>query len=112
MNRGFTLLEVLIALTVLSISMLGVYRLSSMSIDISDYSIRRADAVETGYLRVLEKMNYPTKLFKDKEVREDKTEILFKEESEPAFFPDVDEVTITTTIDGATSVYIYYEKPQ
>jgi prepilin-type N-terminal cleavage/methylation domain-containing protein len=110
MNRGFTLLEVLIALAVLSISMLGVYRLSAMSVDVSDYATRKAESVEAGYQRILEEMNYPGKLFKDKEEREDGTQIVYKEESTPTMFPGVDEKSVTTTINGASSVYIYYEK--
>jgi len=108
MNRGFTLLEVLIALAVLSISMLGVYRLSAVSIDVSDYAVRKADAVEIGYQRVLEQINYPGKLFKDKTTIDGK-EIEYNLKSEPTPFPGVDKKTLTTTANGAESVYIYYE---
>lgn len=110
MKRGFTLLEVLIALTVLSISMLGIYRLSAMSVDTSDYAIRKAIVVESGYQRVLEVLNYPGKVFKDKGENALGYEVEYSSDELPTMFPGVKEISLTAEYDGAESTYVYYEK--
>ncbi|ADD67283.1 hypothetical protein Dacet_0485 [Denitrovibrio acetiphilus DSM 12809] len=110
MKKGFTLLEVLIAMTVLSISMLGVYRLSAMSVDMSDYSVKRTMVVEAGYQRVLETLNYPSKVFKDTGKNAMGIEVLYSSDSEPTMFTGVDEITLRAEYEGVTSTYVYYEQ--
>jgi len=109
-KKGFTLLEVLISLTVLSISMLGIYRLSAISVDTSDYAIKKAIVVESGYQRVLEVLNYPGKVFKDTGENALGYEVKYSSEEQPTLFPGVDEITLTAEYEGATSTYVYYEK--
>jgi len=110
MNRGFTLLEVLIALAILSISMLGIYRLAYMSADTAEYSQRKAYITEAGYQRVLELMNYPGKNFKDTKKTPEGTEIKFTTETGAAIYSGVEEVKLTCEAKDAKAVYYYYEK--
>lgn len=110
MNKGFTLLEVLIAIAVLSISLLGVYRLSAMSVETSEYAQKKAIVVEAGYQRVLEIINYPGKVFKNRGKNALGYEINFKSKTDPTLFPGVDQVSLTAQYKGAESTYVYYEK--
>lgn len=110
MRKGFTLLEVLIAIAVLSISMLGVYRLSAMSVDTSEYAARKAMVVEAGYQRVLEVINYPGKVFKDRGRNALGDKINYSTESEPTMFPGVNEISLKAEFEGVASTYVYYEK--
>jgi len=110
MKKGFTLLEVLIALAVLTVSMLGIYRLSSMSIETAGYAVSKSMVTEAGYQRVLELINYPGKIFKDKSKNAEGLLINYKTESKPTILPGVDEISITAEYEGVASTYIYYEK--
>ncbi len=110
MRRGFTLLEVLIAMVVLSVSMLGVYRLSAMSVETSDYAVQKTMVVEAGYQRVLEIINYPGKVFKDRGRNALGIKVNFTSESIPTLFPGVDEINLKAEYDGVTATYVYYEK--
>jgi len=110
MKRGFTLLEVLIAMAVLSISMLAIYRLSAMSVEMSDYSKQRALVVEAGYQRVLEVLNYPGKVFRDKGRNVMGIKVNYSTESTPTMFPNVDEISLKTEYEGVSTTYVYYEQ--
>lgn len=110
MKKGFTLLEVLIAMAVLSISMLGIYRLSSMSVEMSEYSQQKALVTEAGYQRVLEILNYPGKVFKDRGRNVMGIKVNYTSESDATIFPGVDEITLTTEHEGVSTVYVYYEQ--
>ncbi|PLX67644.1 MAG: hypothetical protein C0602_09825 [Denitrovibrio sp.] len=110
MKKGFTLLEVLIALAVLSISMLGVYRLSAISVDTSAYALQKTIVVESGYQRVLEIINYPGKVFKENGKNALGYEVNYKSSQQPTLFPGVEEITLTAEYDGVESSYVYYER--
>ena len=110
MRKGFTLLEVLIALSVLSISMLGIYRLSAMSVDTADYAAKKAVVVESGYQRVLEILNYPGKVFKSTGENALGYEVKYSTEELPTILPGVDEISLKAEYEGVESTYIYYER--
>ncbi len=112
MNRGFTLLEVLIALVILSIGMLGVYRLAYVSADTASYSEQKAFVTEACYQRVMELMNYPGKNFKDKKRLPDGTEIKFSTETGAALYSEVNEMKLTCESNDIRAVYYYYESQQ
>jgi prepilin-type N-terminal cleavage/methylation domain-containing protein len=108
--KGFTLLEVLIALAVLSISMLGVYRLSAMSVETSQYAMNKALVAEAGYQRVLEILNYPGKVFRDNGKNPLGDRIYYSSQSDATILPGVDEISLTAEYNGVKTVYVYYEK--
>lgn len=112
MRKGFTLLEVLIAMAVLSISMLGIYRLSAMSVDMSDYAHKRSMVVEVGYQRVLEFINYPGRSFRENDNGQNvlRLKMKYTKEEEPTLFPGVTEITFTSEHEGVSSSYVYYEQ--
>lgn len=110
MNKGFTLLEVLIAVALLSISMLGIYRLSFASVSTSEYAKRKAYVNETAYQRILEQMNYKGRDFRDKKTLPDGTEIKFTSEQTRAVYEGVYEIKFTAEVKDVKSVYYYYEK--
>ncbi|MGD9807250.1 MAG: prepilin-type N-terminal cleavage/methylation domain-containing protein [Deferribacterales bacterium] len=110
MKKGFTLLEVLIAMAVLSISMLGIYRLSAMSVEMSDYAKEKTLVTEAGYQRVLEVLNYPGKVFKDKGRNVMGISVNYTSDTESTIFPGVNEITLTTEHEGVSTVYVYYEQ--
>lgn len=110
MSRGFTLLEVLIAIALLSISMLGIYRLSFASLDTTDYAQRKAFVNETAYQRILEQMNYPGKNFRDKKTLPDGTEIKFSTENVREVYEGISEIKLTAEVKDVKTVYYYYEK--
>jgi prepilin-type N-terminal cleavage/methylation domain-containing protein len=58
-SNSFTLLEVLIALSVLAISMLGVYSLLNQSISMEYRRSDREFLFQYGYERLLKKLNFP-----------------------------------------------------
>lgn len=64
---AFTLLEVLIALSVLAISMLGVYSLLNQSLNMEFRRSDREFLFQYGYERMLQKLNYPDSDLKDAE---------------------------------------------
>jgi len=108
-SKGFTLIEILIALAILSLSMLGIYRLTFVSLNASEYSVRKASVNEAGYLRVLEELNYPGRNFSEENELDDGTEIKFSSEKGTSLYPGVDEVKLTAEAKDAKSVYYYYE---
>ena len=66
-NKGFTLLEVLIALSVLAISMLGVYSLLNQSISMEYKRSDREFLLQYGYERMLKKINFSDSDLKEAE---------------------------------------------
>ncbi len=108
-KKGFTLLEVLITLAVLSISMLGVYSLLNLSLDTTIYSKDKLFVIERGYDRLSMMMNYPSKVYSDKEEYEG-IEVRYEFEYSSTPIPGVQEVRMTVAIDGAEASFVYYEE--
>ncbi len=106
---GFTLLEVLIALAVLSISMLGVYSLLKMSLDTNIYARDKYFVIERGYDRISRQLNYPSKIYEDRE-EYDGVEVKYTFEREATEIPTVQEVRMTVATDKAQVVFVYYEQ--
>lgn len=106
-KKGFTLLEVLIALSVLSISMLGVYSLIQISMDTSIYASDKLFVIERGYDRLSRQIIYPTKAFEDTEVYDNITvKYSFEKTSTP--IPSIEEVRMKVSTDKAETEFIYY----
>lgn len=108
-KNGFTLLEVLIALAVLSISMLGVYSLVKMSLDTTIYAKDKQFVIERGYDRLSRQMLYPTKVFEDTEVY-DGVMVKYSFERKATPVPMVEEVRMKVATDNAETEFVYYSQ--
>ena len=94
----------LIALAVLSISMLGVFTLVNQSIDIEDYADKKKFLIQQGYERVLKKLNYPEKTFRKAEQVKGRS-VKYEELKNKTILPDIDEIRIEITSGGLNSYY-------
>ena len=109
LKSGFTLIEVLIALTVLSISMLGIYSILNMSSRTLIAAKDKIFVIEKGYDRIARQINFPSKNFENVEDYDGKiVTYTFKKES--IGIPMVQQVTMTVSSDTASTKFIYYEK--
>ncbi len=108
-KKGFTLLEVLIALAVLSISMLGIYSLQNMSIHTLTASKEKMFVIERGYDRISRQINFPNKAYEEKEEYDGKI-ISYTFKKEASGVPMVQKITMTVATDKASVNFIYYEK--
>ncbi len=108
-KQGFTLLEVLIALAVLSTSMLGVYSLLKMSIDTNIYARDKYFVIERGYDRISRQIAYPSKIYEAKETY-DGIDVTYTFERKSTPIPTVQEVRMTVATDKAEVVFVYYEQ--
>lgn len=108
-KNGFTLLEVLIALVILSISMLGVYSLLKTSIDTNIYARDKYFVIERAYDRISRQISYPNKIYEEVEIY-DGIEVRYKFEREATQIPTVQEVRMTVATDKAEIVFVYYEE--
>lgn len=109
-RRGFTLLEVLISIAILSITMLGIYRMSYVSVSTSSYAKEKAYVDEACYQRVLEKLNFPKYDFKDDVTTSDGIKIKFTNTQQHSIYSGVQEIKQTAETDNAKSAYYYYEE--
>ncbi len=108
-EKGFTLLEVLIALAVLSIGMLGIYSLQSMSFNTLVASKEKMFVIERGYDRISRQINFPNKAYEETEDYDGKI-VTYKFEKTDSGVFGVQKVTLIVTTDSATASFVYYEK--
>lgn len=109
MKKGFTLIETLIALAVLSISMMGIYSIMNMSLNSSIRAKERMFLIERGYDRVARKINFPGKAFPEVEDYNG-VEVRYHLLEESVGIPGVKQVTMTISTDKAETKFIYYER--
>ena len=108
-NSGFTLLEVLIAMSVLAISMLSVYNLLNASINMVSYGKDKLEVIDKGYERVLIHSYYPRIARRDS-ITEDNKTIHYEYTSEQTGIPSVSQVKMKVSSDSAAVVYEYFER--
>lgn len=109
LKKGFTLLEVLIALAVLSISMLGIYSLQSMSMKALYTSKEKMFVIERAYDRIARQINFPNKAYEETEDYNG-TLVHYSFKKESSGVPAVQKITMTVSTDSATVSFVYYEK--
>lgn len=109
MRKGFTLIEVLVALSVLSISMLGIYALLNHAISTTDYSQSKLFAVNAGYERLLKQIHYPRISFSENEELDNKT-LTFTEKRQNTLLPGIMDVIMTVKSSEAAVEYEYFER--
>lgn len=108
-HKGFTLLEVLISLVILSTSMLGVYSMLKMSIDTNIYARDKYFVIERGYDRISRQISYPNKIYEETE-EYDGIKVNYTFERKATEIPSVQEVRMTVSTDKAQVVFVYYEQ--
>lgn len=109
LKKGFTLLEVLISLAVLSISMLGIYSLQSMSYTTLNASKEKMFVIERAYDRISRQINFPNKAYEETEEYDGKL-VHYSFKREASGIQMVQKVTMTVTTDNAVTSFVYYEK--
>jgi len=108
-QRGFTLLEVLIAMVVLAISLSGIYTLLKSNIDTTGYTMRKIELLEAGsdifYSLYTEPVIEPTPGFVDLKGYEG---IKYKVTESSLGLSYIREYTLTLKKDEAEIVYSFY----
>ncbi len=108
MKKGFTLLETLIALSLLTISLLGIYKLTDNAIFILSHSDSKSLSLQKAYERFLIKTNFPDKILP--EVITDSDGVCrFEEIKVPTILPQLTEVRLKATVNEDFAELIYYE---
>ncbi len=104
-SNGFTLIEVLIALVIVAISMLGIYELLNTAIDTSGYARNKLKIHENGFktLLMVENFNKPLNASSD-------SDIVYSLKKEPTIIPQIVQVTLTARKELISDHYIFYEK--
>lgn len=109
MKKGFTLLEVMIALAVLSISMLGIYSLQNMSLKTLISAKEKMFVIERGYDRISRQINFPNKAYEEVEDYNG-TLVYYSFLKESSGVPMVQKITMTVSTANASTKFVYYEK--
>ena len=107
-NKGFTLLETLIALSVLAIGMLGIYTLLGQSINVKTYSNEKIRVTTVAYERFLQLIHYPESI-KEDIVREDSYTYKFKIKTTSTLLPGIDEKKLITESSNTKVEFTYYD---
>lgn len=108
-KKGFTLLEVMIALAVLSISMLGIYSLQNMSLKTLISAKEKMFVIERGYDRISRQINFPNKAYEEVEDYNG-TLVYYSFLKESSGVPMVQKITMTVSTNNASTKFVYYEK--
>ncbi len=108
-QKGFTLLEVMIALAILSISMLGIYSLQNMSLKTLISAKEKMFIIERGYDRISRQINFPNRAYEEVEDY-DGILIYYSFLKESSGVPMVQKITMTVSTNNATTKFVYYEK--
>jgi len=109
--RAFTLVEVLVALSILSIAMLGIYGILNQSILTTKNSQNRFYLVDKGYERILKHTHYPRIALNDIE-SDDGIETQYEYIRQSTLIPGVLEVTLVAKSKDAVINYVYFERIQ
>jgi prepilin-type N-terminal cleavage/methylation domain-containing protein len=109
-RKGFTLLEVLVALSILAISMLGIYSLLNHAVNTTQYSKDRLLLVDKGYERLIFTLRYPRLSQPSEEEYSEDILITYEEEEANTLIPGVTDVILRIKTDDAAASYEYFRK--
>ncbi|QAR34247.1 prepilin-type N-terminal cleavage/methylation domain-containing protein [Geovibrio thiophilus] len=108
MRKGFTLLELLIAMVVLSIGMMGIFTLVRQSLDMNDYAKRKLDLLGRGYERVILTLAEGTTL--EDIITDNGTTYTYKLEKQDTGLQGIKECELRITDGTAEMALFYYER--
>lgn len=106
-NKGFTLLEILVALAILSISMLALYNLLNFSLDLHSYSQNRTELVGKGYEIVLKRLNFDENI---NSMKNEYDNITITLEQQITLLPEIQENYLTVENDESRVTYRYFNE--
>jgi prepilin-type N-terminal cleavage/methylation domain-containing protein len=109
-SKGFTLIEVLVAISVLAVSMLGVYSLVNQSIFMVSRGRERDFVSDKAFERVALLLHYPRSTREPSEEVEGKGEITYEVKRTPTLLPGVASVILTVKSKDAAVSYEYFER--
>ena len=108
-GKGFTLVEVLVALSILAISMTGIYGILSQSLFTTQNSKNKLYVIDKGYERILKHTHYPRIALGSTESDDiDETEYEYLRQN--TLIPGVSEVTLIVKTKNAVINYVYFER--
>ncbi len=110
-NKGFTLLEVLIALTILAISFAGIFFLLNQSINLEIYAKEKRFVIEKGYEKVLTLIDYKNDLTDLVEQSNGKT-INYSLTKNPTLMENILQCELNVKTKDSSITYYYYETQQ
>ena len=107
--KGFTLVEVLVAVSILAISMLGIYGILNQSLFTTKNSQNRLYLVDKGYERILKHIHYPRVAMSDTE-SDNGTEIEYEYIRQSTLLPGISEIVLVVKSKDAVINYVYFER--
>jgi prepilin-type N-terminal cleavage/methylation domain-containing protein len=108
--NGFTLIEVLVAISVLAVSMLGVYSLVNQSIFMVTYGREKDFISDKAFERVALSLHYPRSTREPSEDVEGKGKITYEVQRNPTLLPGITSVILTVKSKDASISYEYFER--
>jgi type II secretion system protein I len=109
-KNGFTLLEVLIALSIFAMSMLGIYSLVNHSANMLNYGRDKLYISDKAYERVMLSIFYPAVSYAAVEDTENYGTISYDSVKNPTLLPGVRSVILTAKSDSASVTFEYFER--
>ncbi|WP_022852198.1 prepilin-type N-terminal cleavage/methylation domain-containing protein [Limisalsivibrio acetivorans] len=108
MKKGFTLLEILIALALLSLGMMGIYTLIRQSLEFNSYSQEKIRLLGRGYERVILLLNDTSGL--EEKVTFDNITYTFDIDKSPTMLQNIEECVLTVEDGTSSATLVYYER--
>lgn len=109
-SKGFTLLEVLIALVVLAISLSGLYMMTKTNISTSEFTKDKIALFIKGnelfYSLYAKKEIEATGIYLD---CDEKSDIKYKIDKKPLGYDDINQITISLKKDGKKLSFYFYK---